>query len=169
MQPGPPADGYSTPPLPNIEVARFAAARDAILGHAPSHLTGATLADIERSLSEALSQRDRVAAAVRQLDPTGVAADLKAALRGRPDQTAPDTPKIEALRRRYEAVAGLQNQLDGLGDRIEVLLADVETAAVVAVTATVDGDTASGLGSSLATLRDDMVAVDEARRALRSA
>ncbi|MFV0259868.1 MAG: hypothetical protein ACK5PP_15630 [Acidimicrobiales bacterium] len=168
MQPGSPADG-SSPPPPGVEVARFVSARASILEHAPSALTRATLVDIERSLREALSQRDRVALAVRQLDPAGVADELKAALRARSDQTAPDTPRIEALRRRYEAVAGLQNQLDEIDDRIEVLLADVETAAVAAVTAGLGGEVAPGVASSLATLRDDVAAVDAARRGLRDA
>lgn len=108
-------------------------ARNLMLSYDRSDLTKLRLDEIEAALLQANEDKERLAHALAQLDPERVAAELKQALRSRPDPTAPDTQVIATLRRRYESVHALQDRLVALEGRIEVSVVDIEACAAAII------------------------------------
>lgn len=89
-------------------------------------------ADVDR-VDLALTQADhdlaRLDSAIASLDATKATAELKAALRARPNPTDADTPLIASLRQRRETVTALQNRRDDLSDHVESTLVDLDALA----------------------------------------
>ena len=134
-----------------------------ILRNDTAATTRARLAEVEDALEQSREDRTRLERAVRELDPERAARELKAALRSRPDPTAPDSPAILTLRRRYESIHGLENRLDLLERRVENTVADLEALAAAAVDLSLQGSTGgTGLSSLLETLRIDSAALARA-------
>jgi hypothetical protein len=125
-------------------------ARKLVLSYDNSELTNLRLDEIETALSQANQDKESLTDALAQLDPDRVAAELKGALRSRPDPTAPDTPVIKTLRRRYESVHTLQDRLASLENRIEMSLIDIEACAA----AIIDSSLGAGDGGAMRTHLD---------------
>ncbi len=125
------------------------------------------MADVRRSVADALADRDRLHEVLRGLDPERAASELKAALRARARPDEPDSGHISALRRRYETAAALQNRLDELTDSIERTLVDVDTlvaeSAVAAIGSLGDG---GSIDDQVSRLRDDVSALAAAHQEL---
>lgn len=159
----------SQPPPPQPpELTRIDAARERLAGGpGGSASTDAVLADVRRSVAEALTDRFRLEQVLVGLDPERAATELKAALRARPRPDAPDNEHIAALRRRHETIAAVRNRLDELTTDIERTLVDVDTlVAQSAATAIGNLGVTGSIDDHVDRLRDDVSALTEAHRQL---
>ena len=95
---------------------RVQAARAIIRRHKTDAVAEARLDRVEAALAIADQDRAKLDAAVRQLDPARVSAELKAALR------SGDTPErlVTTLRRRHEMVHSLSNRLEEMNQQIDL-------------------------------------------------
>lgn len=134
-------------------------ARKLVLSYDNSELTRHRLDEIETALSQANRDKERLTGALAQLDPDRVAAELKRALRSRPDPTAPDTPVIETLRRRYESVHTLQDRLDSLETRIEMSLIDIEACAAAIINSSLGAAGGGAIRTHLDALHADALSL----------
>lgn len=138
---------------------RIDRARNLALSYDNSELTKLRLDEIEAALSQANQDKERLTDALAQLDPDRVAAELKGALRSRPDPTAPDTPVIETLRRRYESVHTLRDRLDSLENRIEMSLIDIEACAAAIIDSSLGAGGGAVMRSHLDALHTDALSL----------
>ena len=123
-------------------------------------MTRARLAEVDEALERSRDDRSRLQQALGELDAERAARELKAALRARPDPSAPDSATILTLRRRYESIHALGNRLDELDRRVEITIADLEALAAAAVDLSFLGPgSATELESLLETLRLDSAAL----------
>ncbi|MDJ0497900.1 MAG: hypothetical protein QNJ89_08725 [Acidimicrobiia bacterium] len=134
-------------------------ARSLIVSYDGSELTRVRLDEIESALQQANQDKERLTDAIAQLDPARVAAELKAALRSRPDPTAADTPVITTLRRRYESVHALQDRLVALESRIEVSLVDIEACAAAIIDSSLRAGGSAAMRPHLDSLHADALAL----------
>lgn len=142
---------------------RLQRARQLIEDH---HRDGSILVridEVERSLLDSRSDQERLRSAIDALRPEEAASELKAALRRRPDPTAPDTPLIVTLRERHESINDLRNRLETLEHQQEATLADLE-----AVAAHVVEHSTSSVDRPFAAELDRLKADAEALRAARA-
>ncbi len=116
---------------------RLDEARGVIERHAPLSPALHVLDEVERSLESAVADCVRLERTIEQLNPTAATQELKVVLRQRAVVTLPDTPRVEALRRRHDTVHGLMNRLYDLRCRMEQTLVDVDTLVAQSVTASV--------------------------------
>lgn len=86
-----------------------------------------TLDKVESAIGVAIEDRARIDQALDQLDQDRIAAELKSALRAKPDPTAPDSAQVLSLRKRHEATHALHNRRDEVATAIERALVDLET------------------------------------------
>jgi hypothetical protein len=122
-----------------------------------------TFAELESVVRSVIADRDRLNAQLATMDPERTANELKAALRSRMDPTAPDTPAVQALRRRYEAVNRAFSRRDELDDLITALLIEAETTAAEAAAGYLAGDSAALVRTAVGRLRGDLDALVAAR------
>ncbi|MBP8180347.1 MAG: hypothetical protein KAZ88_05095 [Acidimicrobiia bacterium] len=122
-----------------------------------------TFAELESVVRSVIADRDRLNAQLATMDPERTANELKAALRSRMDPTAPDTPAVQALRRRYEAVNRAFSRRDELNDLITALLIEAETTAAEAAAGYLAGDSAALVRTAVGRLRGDLDALVAAR------
>lgn len=149
------------PLFPRIEDARKVISR-----HAGSSAALVVLDDIERSLTTAVDDRERLEQVLTDLDPERATAELKAALRSRSSPEDADTPEITSLRRRHDTINALQNRLDELSRRIERTFVDVETLAAQTAVASLASSDDGGVAEQLRQLTDDAAALEAAHREL---
>ena len=149
-------------PAPPPWRGRVDRARKLILSYDDSELTELRLDEIDDALVQANQDKERLAAALSQLDPDRVAAELKEALRSRPDPTAPDTPVITTLRRRYESVHALQDRQVALETRIEISLVDIEACAAAIIDSSLRSGERAAMRSHLDALHSDALALASA-------
>lgn len=163
----PSVDAVSQPPPPDArsvdESRRIAAAQDLLARYAPGPVAEEAVATVQRAVAEATDDRARLRRVIADLQPDRVTADLKAALRGRTDPTADDTPRISALRRRYESVNRLQSQLDSVEELADGIIAELEALAAETVAARTAG-TSAVTDEVLQRLADDATALAAAHR-----
>jgi hypothetical protein len=157
--------GRKRPP----EIQRAEAARKAIEQHGePRPVVRHTLDKVEAAIAVAIDDRDRIDESLTGLDQERIAAELKAALRAKPDPTAADPPTVMSLRKRHEAVHALQNRREDIDSAIERALVDLET--LVAQTAMhrlgASDDAMDDLGHWLGQLDDDVRALADAHDVL---
>ena len=137
------------------------AARALIRRHRTDAVTEARLDRVEAALAIADQDRAKLDAAVRQLDPARVSAELKAALRNG------DTPErlVTTLRRRHEMVHSLSNRLEEINQQIDLTLADLETlAARITHTSFAPAGSDETLDAELDQLHLDVTALAAAHR-----
>lgn len=146
------------PPRP-AWLVRFHQVQALIQRHDPEPLVVHRVEGIEEALHQAAKDRAMIRAALTELDPDRIGADLKRELRRRPNAGSDDTPRIVALRRRYESVAELRNRDDDLGRRIDTALADLEAYAASVVESAVRTDRVPGADHHLECLRADAEAL----------
>lgn len=134
--------------------ARFDKASEMVRAHSTDASIQLRLDDVERSLTIATADEERLRTAIEALRPEEAAAELKEALRSRRDPTAPDTPLIRTLRERYESISDLQNRLESLRAQQESTLVDLDTLAAHLVEASLQ-DVARPFESEVDRLRAD--------------
>jgi hypothetical protein len=134
-------------------------ARDLIRRYDSGELTQLRLDEIEAALAQASEDRQMLAETLEQLNPDRVAAELKQALRSRPDPTQPDTAIITTLRRRYESVHALQDRLGDLETRIEASLVDLEACAAAIIGSSLGAGGGTAMARHLDALHADAVAL----------
>ncbi|MEP1124866.1 MAG: hypothetical protein ABJH68_13365 [Ilumatobacter sp.] len=128
------------------------------------------LTALQRALTNTHETRDRIDASIEQLGVDQSAAELKAALRERQRPRPGDDRqridrRIDALRRRYDAVNDMANRRDEIEQQLLDTVADVELLAVEAVhSSTLDTDPAHHLDDHLQRLDTDLRALELARR-----
>lgn len=110
-----------------------------ILSNTDDDAVEARLVSVEAALIEATGDRVKLESALDGLGRGDAGASLKQALRRRPDPTAPDTPEIISLRRRFESVQRLENSLVDLDAKVAATLADLESYAADVVEANLTG------------------------------
>lgn len=147
---------------------RTAAARVTIARHDRRKTAATVVDDVDQALMHAVEDDHRLQQALADLDPDHSRAELKAALRARPDAMAVDTASIAALRQRHEAIADLENRLDGLRRDVDRLLIDLDTmvAQIVAASVAADGGD-DGLAAHLQRVADEAAALEAAHAELR--
>ena len=157
----------SQPPPPQPpELTRLDAARERLAqGPGGSVSTDAVLADVRRSVAEALTDRLRLQQVLAGLDPERAAAELKAALRARARPDEPDNEHVAALRRRHETIAAVRNRLDELTTGIERTLVDVDTLVAQSAAAAIGSlGTAGSVDDHVDRLREHVSTLAEAHR-----
>ena len=142
---------------------RLDRARRLIEQHHGDAVTLHRIDDVERSLADSLDDQTRLREAIRSLDPARATAELKEALRERPNPTAPDTPLIVTLRERHESINELQNRLELLEQQQEATLADLDSFAAQVV-----GQSTSTVARPFETELDRLRVDTEALRAARA-
>ena len=131
--------------------------------HAPAQAAGLIVADVDRALGYAVEDDLQLQAALLDLEPEQSRAELKAALRSRPDPMAADSPAILALRQRHEAIADLENRLDELRRDVDRLLIDLDTmVAQTVVTSVSAASTRDQLEAQLQRVIDEAAALEAA-------
>jgi len=142
---------------------RIDRARTLIEGRGGDRSTLRRIDQVERSLADSLEDQQRLRDAIAALQPDQATAELKQALRERPDPTAPDTPLIVTLRERHEGVNDLRNRLNGLEQQQEATLVDLD-----AVAAHIVEQSTSNIARPFAAELDRLRADAEALRAARA-
>lgn len=145
---------------------RAAAARDVIRGASTDPKTERRLDQLEKALTNAADDQERLREALTKMAPQRVTDELKGALRQRPTPTTPDDKLITSLRRRHEAINTLQNREEVLGDLIESTLIDLETLAAGSVELAFLSDGDSSLEHELDQLHARTSALADAHREL---
>ncbi len=144
-------------------VERTSSARETLDRHAPSQGSGSIVDDVDRALGYAVEDDLRLQRALTDLEPEQSRAELKAALRARPDPVAADTPSIVALRQRHEAIADLENRLDELRHQVDRLLIDLDTMVAQSVVTSVSAASSRDqLESQLQRVIDEAAALEAA-------
>lgn len=162
----------STPPPPAPQhwwQPRLDNAAELLIGHgsdAQRQQNRQLLDQVSRTLTEASDDRTSLAASLQRLDPDRISSELKAALRARPDPTAPDSDMIRSLRERHELQHRLIDRLEALDARIEKTLIDVDTLAARSVELAFASSTRSGPDDDLRRLNDDLAALTRAHEEL---
>lgn len=123
---------------------------------------------VSDALTEVSNDRASLAESIAQLDPDRVAAELKTALRARPDPTAPDDSRITSLRQRHELNHRLLDRLEALDAQIEQTLIDVDTLAARTVELSFAASGSDDFSGELARLNDDLVALTAAHAEIAS-
>lgn len=141
---------------------RLERARSLIEQHHGDSSTLRRVDDVERSLLDSLEDQQRLRNAIAALGPEQATAELKQALRERPDPTAPDTSLIRTLRDRHESINDLQNRLETLEQQQEATLADLDAVAAHVVEQSTS-NVARPFASELERLRMDAEALRAAR------
>ena len=143
------------------QLQRVDAARDALSRHGePRPVIGFALDKVERAIETALHERAELDASIQDFDADVIAADLKHALRQKPEPAAPDDEHILALRRRHPAVHALMNRRDSIDTTIAKTLADLDTLAAETATAAIaEGDAIQDVDHWLAVLDADAQAI----------
>ena len=119
--------------------------------------------EIERGLLAAEADREKLAAAIAQLDPDRARRELKDALRS----GAAAEDRLDMLRRRHDAVNDLMNRRERLGERIDTAVIDLELLAVRAVEAGTGASSRDSVDEQLGRLRDDLRALETAHEELQ--
>ncbi len=128
------------------------------------------LAALQRALTDTHECLDRMDSSIEQLGLDRSATDLKAALRDRHmprpgDDLRRVDRRIEALRRRYDAVNDMANRRDEIERQLLDTVTDVEVLAVEAVHSNaLDTDPSGHLDEQLRRLDTDLRALELARR-----
>lgn len=144
-------------------------AKALIADHDATFLTRATDVDrVDIALAQADADVARLDNAIVSLDAESATAELKAALRARPNPTDPDSPLITSLRQRHETVTMLQNRRDDLRTKIENTLVDLDALAakVVELSFVAGGTGADGIDDHLRGLTSDIDALMSAHQQL---
>ena len=129
--------------------------------------SGADLTRVKAALTDADLDITRLDEAIAKLNPGSINDELKAALRSRPDPTAPDTPLIVSLRQRHETIHTLQNRRDDLAERVERTLADLDALAAKTVELSfVVAGSSDGLRNEVQGLTSDVDALMRAHQQL---
>ena len=140
--------------------ARYDAAREVVEDRRPPEWLLGGLAEVERALTDADADIERLAATIERLGPERVAADLKDALR-RPAIGGEHERLVDSLRERYEAVHRLVNRREELEATMERALTDLEVLAARAAVIGV-GDDAWRLDDGVRRITDDLLALERA-------
>lgn len=148
--------------LPEPWRSRVGRATATILGNRPSPMVQYQIEAVERSLAEAADDLERLATAAGTLDPATAAAELKAALRS----TDASETLVASLRRRHESINDLLNRRDGLQQRVEATVADLETLAIRTSTIGLGDDGDDRARRELEQLHLDVELLAEAHREL---
>lgn len=151
------------PPPPPWKI-RFDNAVRLIDQHSTDPQLEGRLTRAETALAEAVGDRQQLATTIAEFDPDRVTAELKAALRARPNITAPDTPLLKSLRQRHELLHGLRDRLEELDAGIERTLVDLENLAAGAISLSFDAPSAGSPETDLQRLNDDIAALAAAHR-----
>ncbi len=139
---------------------RTAAAREVILRHGGQPDARRVVDDVDRALAQAVIDDGRMQVALADLDAARSTAELKAALRRRPDPMSADTPTILAMRQRHEAIASVRNRLDELRRHVERMLVDLDTmVAQLVATAVAAGGSEAELAAQIQRVTDDAAAL----------
>jgi hypothetical protein len=140
--------------------ARYDAAREVVEDRRPPSWVLGDLVDVERALTEADADIDRLAVTIERLGPDRVAAELKTALR-RPAIGPEHERLVGSLRERYEAVHRLMTRREELEAMVDRALTDLEVLAARAAVIGV-GDDAWRLDDGVRRITDDLLALERA-------
>lgn len=121
---------------------------------------------IDEAVATARDDRQKLQGSLVALDPERASAELKRALRARPSPTAPDTPEITALRKRYETIARLANRIEDIEIQISETLIDAETLAAQTIVTAIDRTEDAEFRRQLGALQRDATALADAHRAV---
>ncbi|MEM9464306.1 MAG: hypothetical protein AAGA90_02985 [Actinomycetota bacterium] len=143
---------------------RLAAARATIAAHGADARALTLIEEIDGAIEVARADQRKLESSLAALDPARAAAELKTALRRRSSPTAPDTPEIQALRRRHETINRLANRVDEIEEQISRTLVDAETLAAQTIVTAIDRAEDAEFRRQLGALQRDAALLADAHR-----